>query len=199
MKVFNVRLDDSVPKSNKPIQISCDDRAAWRVAMILQNSEPVVAFNLEGDDGMHVNPHLTKFKKNLFERELHEQLVFTLVRMQERVDKEFGGCLFESFVGSPGDCSPPHCNCERCIAAGRAYRYESFNVAVTPIQHEYFKSLLIREAGTKNYRWGLEFRMHLKCCISVYNQGTMSVCSNKPQIRIGVYVYDHKEKAWSKS
>ena len=195
MKTFNVRLHSSVPKSNQPVQITCDDRAAWRVAMILQHSDPVIAFN-DGTDKPAVNPALTKFKVNLFEDEVHSSIMDVLIKMAERVEEEFGGCQYESFVGSPGDFSPPHCRCPRCIAAGRAFQYETADIKISKQMHQYFTAILRKEAGARDYRWGLEFKIQGKCRISIYNQGNMAICSTKPEIRIGVYVFDHKEKAW---
>lgn len=195
MKTFNVRLHSSVPKSNQPIQISCDDRAAWRVAMILQNAEPVIAFN-DGTDKPAVNPALSKFKVNLFEDEVHETILDALMRMAERVERDFGGCQFESFVGSPGDISPPHCRCPRCIAAGRAFQYETADIKISRQMQDYFMTILRKEAGARDYRWGLSFKIDGKCDVSIYNQGNMSIRSAKPEIRIGVYVFNHEQRAW---
>lgn len=199
MKTFNVRLHSSVPKSNQPVQITCDDRAAWRVAMILQHSDPVIAFN-DGTDKPAVNPALTKFKVNLFEDEVHMSIIEAIERINtERIEKH-GGCYHESFVGGPGEYSPPDCSCERCISAGRSYRYQSFEIPISREMFQYFQTIFCSPSARENNKrrkWGMEHLVPGKALICLYDhQGNMSIRSNKPEIRIGVYVFNHKEKAW---
>lgn len=61
---------------------------------------------------------------------------------------------------------------------------------------KYFRDILTKEKEFKATRWGWDYHNPKKARISLYKQGNLSIQSNKEEIRIGVYVWNHAEKAW---
>lgn len=192
MKTFTISL-----KSMLLVQIACDDSQAAIVAEILESADIVRAFN-----GVVTG---SKYSKALSvhqpdaetDAQIEQKIVETIRIDNERVTK-FAGCHYESFVGGPGEYSPPDCFCEKCIAAGRAYRYNSFEVPVSGDMFKYFMHYLACQPGTKIYKWGLAYRPE-GIDLSVHNQGCLTIRSNTPRISLGKYVFCHVDKSWGKS
>lgn len=120
----------------------------------------------------------------------------SLAEAMSFIQQHIAPCSIDSWVGSPGDFSPPTCNCEKCISLGRGWRFSSFEIKPSPQMWKYFRDILSKESGFKEHKWGWEYTNPKKAVISLYKQGTMSISSNKEDIRIGVYIWNHTEKAW---
>lgn len=203
MKMFTVRLHPDVPKSLRPMHIAVDSSMISVMGNILEESPLVEAFcapNVEF-------PGSKKFAKGLIEDPaamtdfgVHKSILDAVMRINEERELKHGGCYHESFVGGPGDYSPPDCNCERCIKAGRSYRYQSFEISITKEMFQYFRSIFCspkERTNTKTRKWGIEYTQPGKALICLYDaQGNMSIRSNKPEIRLGVYIFCHEDKSW---
>jgi hypothetical protein len=195
MKVFTVELVAAAPKSLRPFQVVVEGDMISTMANILESSPLVTKFSTPDVQF----PGSTKFARNIeamTDHEVLKSITDAIDRINEDRIQNYGGCYVDSFVGSPGDYSPPDCNCEKCIASGRAYRHNSYSIVPSPQMLEYFYTLLVGMKETKRMRSGLEYILPTQCRIAVYNQGNMTICSNKPEIRIGVYVWSHEDKAW---
>lgn len=108
-------------------------------------------------------------------------------------------CYYASFVGGPGDFSPPRCSCDSCIVAGRSFKYMTGTYKIDPATFEYLWNLLLPLSNTRLIRAGLEYHEHAKCRILL--QPTMQVLcveANKPEIKIGKYVFNIETKTFSK-
>lgn len=179
------------------VNIACDDSSVKVIGDMLEKSSDVRAFNTNGKQ----YPNWSKYSKSLSQEnqdamtddEVNISILNAIFRIDERREKEFGGCHYESFIGGPGDFSPPNCDCERCIAAGRAYR---FNTRLESIDsksyHELYKIL---QPMAKKMRWGIEYTELAKCRITLYDTTQdVWIRTNKEDIRIGPYAFSHKTK-----
>jgi hypothetical protein len=193
MQLINVREMDSI------IQIACEDSAIQRVIHILETSADVKAFHVVGNSSALSYPKYSQSPEcEQTNQEVHQSIIDAI----DRISKEHADCYVESFVGGPGDYSPPNdCNCEKCISAGRSYRYQSFEISVSKEMFHYFRSIFCgsheERQKTKTRKWGTEYTVPGKALICLYDrQGNMSIRSNKPEIRLGVYIFSHEDKSW---
>lgn len=203
MKMFTVRLNPDVPKSMKPMHIAVDSSMISVMGNILEESPLVEAFCAP-----HVEfPGSRKFAKGLLEdhtamtdHACKQSIMDAIMRINEERETKYDGCYVESFVGGPGDYSPPDCNCERCIASGRSFRHQSFEIAISREMFQYFKTIFCsatEREHTKMRKWGLEYTQPGKALICLYDaQKNMSIRSNKQEIRLGVYIWNHEDKSW---
>jgi hypothetical protein len=178
--------------------IACDDNAANHIGSILDSSPKVRAFN-RSDNKSH--EAWFKYSKALSketydamtDNEVSASIIDAIVRINDRREKEYGGCHYESFVGGPGDYSPPDCNCERCIAAGRAFR---FNSRLESVDSSSFHKLYeILKPLSKLRKWGLEYDQPSKCRITMQDHSQdIYIRTNKEDIKIGPYAFSHKTK-----
>ena len=196
MQLINVRDEASI------IQMACQDSDIQRVIRVLETSDAVEAFHIVGSTAkLSYAKHSSSFQCEQTNQEVHQSILDAIERINDERETKYGGCYVESFVGGPGDYSPPDCNCERCIAAGRSYRYQSFNIPISREMFQYFRTIFCgtpeERQKTKTRKWGIEYTQPGKALICLYDhQGNMSIRSNKPEIRLGVYIYNHKDKSW---
>jgi hypothetical protein len=202
MKVFNIKVKGR--NKDSIFQIAAENAHIDTIAYILDESSSVDMWALDGEKEKVIG--FEKYSSGLAmhhkeaqtDKTIAESIVDAIKRVNNERIKKYDGCYVESFVGGPGDYSPPDCNCERCIAAGRSYRYQSFNIPVSKEMFLYFKTILNRSEGTKLRKWGIEHTVPGKALICLYDsQGNMSIRSNKNEIRLGVYVFNHTTRAWS--
>ena len=131
-----------------------------------------------------------KYKDNKSTTQLQVEAAFKLASV---------GCMQESFVGSPGDFSAPRCTCDKCISAGRSFRYTTGTYKIDSVTFEYLWSLLLPLGNTKHRRFGLEYHEHAKCRILLQPRLNMlCVEANKAEIKIGDYLYNLETKTFSK-
>lgn len=112
-----------------------------------------------------------------------------MLKIEEVFNKLANSCMYESFVVGPGDYSPPRCNCEKCITAGRSYTFTTGNIKLSEQLFKYFWSILIKEQTTKTIRAGIEYTLPGKCRILLQVcDNSICVEANKDPIRIGSYM-----------
>lgn len=196
MILFNISTDKGF------YNISCDDNAAQYIGSILESSSKVRAFN-RSDNRSHTT--WSKYSKALSKEshdamtdtEIHQSIINAIVRVNDRREKEFGGCHYESFVGGPGDYSPPDCNCDRCIAAGRAFRFNSRRESLETGLYSTIYNLLAPQSKIR--KWGLEYSELANCRITLHdNSQDIWIHTNKEDIRIGPYAFSHKTKKFQR-
>ena len=200
MITFNIRthLDAFVT-------IAADSADFDKVAAILDDSDQVVAFNVTSPIASDYND--LKYSKGLSaqcqdadtDKAVAKSIMDAIREIQSNTAYHYPDevqCQVIGWVGSPGDYSPPECNCPRCVRDGRGYNYRSYGIGVTDVMYQYFYKLLIKNGG-KEYQWGVSYTEHAKCEISLHDHDQhLTIYSNKPEIRIGAYVFVHKDKTW---
>lgn len=193
MRLFDVQLTDG-----KTIQLACDTRHTSAIAKMLDASTIVDHYDLAGQDHhLHHHPKMGGDKSPSFIEALIAAIEGSNEPPKSPSLQEFlasYGCKQEGWTGSPGDFSPPDCNCEKCIAEGKAYRYNTYELQLPPYLHKHFQDILRPLQGTKSYRWGIEHVVPGKARIAVHDRGIISIHSNKETIRIGCYVFNHTNK-----
>lgn len=187
MIVFTVRDTKCVV-----FQTVCDDDRARQFGAVLNASTTVQAFNAANLN----SSEYSKFSSSLSmdcqdadtDLDTESSILAAIKRIDDRRINKYAGCYVESFVGGPGEYSPPECFCEKCIAAGRSYRYNSYGIA-SPAD-------CIMPAGAKPYRWGSEFIEPGKR-ITKDNLGNLNIYSNEEMVKVGNYTFNHTTKDWS--
>jgi len=177
--------------------IACDDNAANHIGSILDSSPKVRAFN-RSDNKSH--EAWFKYSKALSketydamtDNEVSASIIEAIFKANDRCEKEYG-CRYESFVGGPGDHSPPDCNCERCIAAGRAFKFNSRLESVdSKVYNKLYKILL---PISRLRKWGIEHSQPTNCIIKMLNHSQdIWIRSNYSILSIGLYQFNHNTK-----
>lgn len=117
------------------------------------------------------------------------------VKIEAIFDAAF--CAVESFIGGPGDFSAPNCTCDKCIAAGRAFKFTTGTYRIDQFTFEYLWNLFIQLENTKQYKFGIEYYEPKKCRITLQpSRCIICVEANKPEIRIGKYIYSLEAKTF---
>jgi hypothetical protein len=199
MKTISIRT-----REQKFLQIACDTRDMAEIGFILNSSKEVEAFNILDEpngpaEWAKYSGSLSSAAKDaMTNMGVHNSIVDAIVRINEERETKYAGCYVDSWVGSPGDYSPPDdCVCNKCITNGRNYRYSSYDVSVSREMFQYFEKLLLKQ-GAKSYKWGTSYTEHAKCEISLHNYDLhMTIRSNKTDIKIGPYIFHHESKDWT--
>lgn len=170
-------------------------RETWAMHSIVCNSKRLyyISSTIEYHptlDDILASDWYVKYKDNKSTTQLQVEAAFKLAA---------SSCAYESFVGSPGDFSPPRCTCDKCIAAGRSFRYMTGTYVIDSIIFEYLWNLLLPLGDTKLRRFGLEYHEHAKCRITLQPaRYVLCVEANKAEIKIGNYLYNLETKTFSK-
>lgn len=186
------------------VTIAADSTDFDKVAAILDDSEQVAAFSVSHPIMSDYN--YLKYSKGLSpecqnaetDKAVAKSIMDAIREIQNNTAYHYEEipCHVSGWVGSPGDYSPPECNCPRCVDDGRGYNFSAYQVSVSIEMFEYFEKLLLKSGG-KRYRWGISYTEHAKCEISLHNHDKhLTIRSNKPEIRIGAYVFVHRDKSW---
>jgi len=189
MKMFTVRLTKKAI-----LQVAVEEESIKSMIDILDSSPAVAAYHLDtAVESEKYAPGLAQDSTAQTAQSVHQSIIEAITRLNE----EYDYCNVASWVGSPGDYSPPNdCVCNKCITQGRNYRYTSYNVSVSREMFQYFEKLLLKQ-GAKRHKWGVSYIEHAKCEISLHDHDQhMTIKSNKPEIKIGPYVWCHKTKDW---
>lgn len=170
-------------------------RETWAMHSIVCNSKRLyyISSTIEYHptlDDILASDWYVKYKDNKSTTQLQVETAFKLAA---------SSCAYESFVGSPGDFSPPRCTCDKCIAAGRSFRYMTGTYRIDSVTFEYLWNLLLPLENTRQRRFGLEYHEHTRCRITLQpRMNVLCVEANKVEIKIGSYRYNLETKTFSK-
>jgi hypothetical protein len=167
MKLFNIRAETY----SAPFQVTVDDNNAGALRRVLQLSQEVIAFNIVGDERCDNG----KRKKNLYQEELEAK------------------CAQKGWVGSPGDCSPPDCNCDACISSGYAYKFNSYEIQITIDLWEYLSQLF----PYKQRKWGMTYEEKGSFQIDLHYRGVVVIRSNKVEVFFEDYTFNQQARKFT--
>lgn len=193
-----MRFQEAVEKLVSDPRAEAMGRETWAMHSIVCNSKRLyyVSSTIEYHptlDDIFAGDWYVKYKDNKSTTQLQVEAAFKLAA------ESFNGCSYESFVGGPGDYSPPDCKCDKCIAAGRSFKYTSGTYKIDASMFEYLWNLLLPLGDTKHRKFGLEYHEHAKCRIMLQPRlNILCVEANKSEIKIGDYTCNIIAKTFSK-